>query len=287
MKSVFKSGDLGLAIVAPSADVKQKARLYHAKAFREAVESGAMIREQLETYLRKNKMWDDARQAEYERLRRSILANERRLAGGGIKLSEARQVALDMKRYREELQELLSQRNRIDVNTADAIAEQAQFNYLVSACTVYNEGPKEGRPYFTKDGLNYSVDDYIEKGTEQVAFDAASELSKLMYGHESDILGQLPENEFLKKYKFVDEEFHLIDKQGRRVDEQGRLVDEEGYFIDEEGNRVDSEGNRVDEQGKYIVEFSPFLDDEGNPLLEDEDEVVVPPTLNEEVDDHV
>jgi flavin-dependent dehydrogenase len=36
-------------------------------------------------------------------------------------------------------------------------------------------------------------------------------------------------------------------------------------------NFVDKFGNRVDAQGEYVVESKPFLDDDGNPVVSDEE----------------
>jgi len=93
----------------------------------------------------------------------------------------------------------------------------------------------------------------------------------MLYGIDPDYEKRLPENEFLKKYKFVDDQLNYIDKKGRRVDSEGRLVNEDGRYINEDGKLVDIEGNLVDEEGNYIVEFTPFLDDEGKPIEEDKE----------------
>jgi hypothetical protein len=252
-----------LAVRPPSAQVKQAGRLVHGKAYNDAVQAGVMLREELEGHLRKSRLWDDERQAEYERLRKAILDGERRLAKGGLRLKEARSVALAMTRARSDLQDLLAQRNRVDSNTADAIADQAQFNYFVASCTVYDD---TGKPFFTADGEHPSVDVYVERGTEEAAITAANKLSEIMFGSDREIRAKLPENQFLRRFNFIDEEFHLIDAKGRRVDEEGRLVDSEGRFVNEAGEYVDADGNRVDADGRYVVEEAPFLDDDGNPI---------------------
>ena len=42
-------------------------------------------------------------------------------------------------------------------------------------------------------------------------------------------------------------------------------------MIDEEGNFVDKFGNRVDKNGDYVVEQEPFLDENGKPIILDEE----------------
>jgi hypothetical protein len=267
-----------LAVKPPSAQIKQQARLIHAKAYREAVEAGAMLREQLETQLRKSDLWDDQRQAEFDKLRTAILDGEKKLAKKGIKLKEARQLAIDISKHRIDLQDLLSQRNRIDVNTADAIADQAQFNFFVAACTVYNDGKWENKPFFTKDGEHVSVDSYIDQSTDEVGLLAATKLGEMMYGSEKEMLAKLPENQFLTKYKFVDSDFHLVNEKGDRVDEQGRLVDKDGRYVNEKGEYVDTDGNLVDKDGRYVEsENDFFLDDDGNPIKDEKEKTLPAP----------
>lgn len=281
-----EGNDLVLAIRTPSAAVKQKARLVYAKSYKEAIEGGAMIKQQAENYIRSMNLWDDVREAEFQKLRKSLLAGEKVIEtkrhedGSPVKLTEAREIAIKMNKDRQSLQELLSVRSGIEANTADSIAEQSHFNYLVAACTVYNDGAWEGKPYFTRDRQTPAVEDYVERGTEQAAFDAASKLSELIYGSEIEILKKLPENEFLQKYKFMDSDGHLVNKDGHKIDEKGRPVNEDGYFVDADGNRVDSEGNRVDEAGRYVGDDDAFfLDEDGNPVVPDgesEPEVSMP-----------
>ncbi len=119
------------------------------------------------------------------------------------------------------------------------------------------------KPYFK------GYDDYINRSTDPVALLGAQKLASLMYGLDSDFEKKLPENKFLIKYKFVNENLELVDEKGRLVDEEGRLLDKNGRFINEDGKFVDKDGNLVDDSGEYIVDFQPFLDDEGKPVLVD------------------
>jgi hypothetical protein len=195
----------------------------------------------------------------FSTLQAQILEGERKLAKGGISLSIAKDEALKMRKLREELRELIAVKTNLDTHTAEGQADNARFNYLVSACTVYNDSKK---PYFS------SYEDYNSKsGTDLVAGLAAQNLAGMLYGLDSDYEEKLPENKFLKQYKFVDDKLRLVNKQGQLVDSEGRLIDEDGRFINEKGEFVDKDGNTVDKKGDYVIEFSPFLDDDGKPIV--------------------
>ena len=250
-----------LMVRSPSINDQREAQKVYNQAFTDAVKSKAVVRAKLDDLLQDQGLWNDEKQAKFTTLQQQILDGERRLAKGGFSLKEAKQLALDMKKYRDEIRELISVKTSLDNHSAEGQADNARFNYLVSSCLVYNDTKQ---PYF-KD-----MEDYLNRIGEDAAIKGAQNLASMLYGLDNDYESGLPENKFLKKFKFVDDKLRLIDKQGRLIDSEGRLVDENGRFIDEQGNFVDKFGNRVDEEGSYIVETAPFLDDDGNPIIVDE-----------------
>lgn len=250
-----------LLVRSPSINDQREAQKIYNQAFTDAVKSKAVVRAKLDDLLQDQGLWDGEKQAKFNTLQQQILDGERRLAKGGFSLKEAKQLAIDMKRYREDIRDLISVKTSLDNHSAEGQADNARFNYLVSSCLVYNDSKQ---PYFK------NMEDYLNRVGEDAAIKGAQTLASMLYGLDNDYESNLPENKFLKKFKFVDDKLRLIDKQGRLVDLEGRLVDENGRFIDEQGNFVDKFGNRVDEEGSYIVETAPFLDDDGNPVVVDE-----------------
>lgn len=249
-----------LAVIRPNAKQRQEGLKFYNKAFREALESGAILRPKIESVMREQKLWDDNKENSLRQLQNKIAENEKKLKSGGIKLSEAREIAISLRKQRAEIRTLTSEKINLDNNSAEAQADNAQFNYYVSACTVYGDN---GKPYFK------SYDEYMSKDDDPVVAKAASAMAQIIYNLEEDYDKKLPENEFLVKFKFADQALHLINKQGKKIDAEGRLVDDEGRYIDENGNYIDINGDKIDKEGNYIVEYSPFLDEDGKPLGED------------------
>lgn len=247
-----------LAVVSPSLEDQREATKIYNTAFSDALKAKAVVRAKLDDLLVEQGLWDERKQNQFTELQSKVLDGERKLAKGGISLAEAKKTALEMKKVREELRELISVKTNLDTHTAEGQADNARFNYLVSACTVYNDTKKK---YFN------SYDEYINKSADLVAILAAQNLAGMLYGLDADYESKLPENKFLKDYKFVDEKLRLVNKEGKLVDENGRLIDENGRFINEKGEFVDKDGNVVTKDGDYVVEFSPFLDDNGKPVL--------------------
>lgn len=249
----------------PSLQDQREAQKVYNQAFTDAVKSKSVVRAKLEDLLKDQGLWDDDKQIKFDTLQRELLDGEKKLAKGGFSLSQARELALRMKTVRDEIRALVSVRTSLDNHSAEGQADNARFNYLVSACVVDNETKQ---PFFA------SMEDYLNRSGEEVAILGAQHLANMIYGLDNDYEHNLPENKFLKKYKFVDANLRLVNKDGQFIDSEGRLVDESGRYIDKEGNFVDRFGNIVDADGEYVVDAEPFLDDEGNPIIVEEEPAV-------------
>ena len=243
-------------------DIKEANEL-RSRTFNEALSRGDLLRDQLESELRKRSLWNDNREMEYQTLRKEVLDGEYRLEKGGIKLKQAKQIALEMSEKRAKMVDLLSSRTDLDSNTCEGKADAARFNYLFSCCLVYDE---DDTPYFPN-----KLDDYLENQDDPVATRGANEYYYLISGSDAQD-SNLPENMFLKKFKFVDEQSRLIDEEGRLVDQDGKHIDENGMYIkwnkDGTSTAVDANGRKVNDEGRFDVKASPFLDDDGKPIDE-------------------
>ena len=156
----------------------------------------------------------------------------------------------------------------MDANTAEGQADNTRFNYLMACCLV---DPDTGKPIFADEDGNPSLEAYEESADNDYIADAAGKLAEMMYGLDDDYEANLPENKFLKKFSFINEDLKLVNKEGQLVDTEGRLVNENGRFINGDGDFIDIEGSPVSEEGEYIVDEQPFLDDEGNDVVIEEE----------------
>jgi len=255
------------AVISPKPQDGREAQKVYNAAFAAALGSGGLLRQRVGTYMRQQGLWDDEKEAEQTRLVSEINNMELRIQKGGMKLTEARELAITMRRTRFDLRELIAKKNELDAATAEGQAENARFNALVSRCLVYNE---TGEPVY-KD-----VDDYLESDDREESFTGAQKLATMIYQLDKNYEASLPENKFLKRWKFVDEELRLVNKTGHLVDTKGRLINDEGHYVDEDDELVDNEGRSVDKEGNYVVEQQPFLDEDGNPLPDPDAETQVP-----------
>lgn len=235
VKSKDKDGnEVVVYVVRPDYEAEKASQRYQAKTFKEALDSKSYIlRAKLDSYLKEEGFWDDKKQSEMEEILNTLSDNLGKLKKGGIKLSEARKLAIDVRRARAKLNTLMAERRALDANTCEGQAENAKFDYLVANCILNDKQEK----------VFNSIEEY-KNSEEPFAYDAASAFADLYYDLDSDWEAKLPENEFLKKFGFVDDKLRLVNKEGKQVDV--------------EGNELSVEEEKVDAQ--------PFLDDDGNPV---------------------
>lgn len=258
--ALLEDKEVSFIVKSPSTNDQKEASKIYNQTFSDSIKAKAVIRAKIDELLEEQGLWDTNKQQKLSKLQSEILDRERILAKGGISLSEARNHALEMRKLRGEVRDLISVKTSLDNMTAEGQADNARFNYLVSACTVYKDNDQ---PYFI------NMEDYLTKSTDIVAIKAAQTLANMMYGLDNDYEANLPENKFLKQYKFIDSKLRLINKDGKLVDEEGRLIDEDGRYINSEGKFVDKYGYLVDIDGEYIIDSKPFLDDDGNPITQE------------------
>lgn len=276
-------GDVTVLVKKPNRKDLNESQIAYNKAWRKSLEEKAILRQKLNDYLTEQGVWSDDKQKQYEDFIKKINDRELVLKKGGIPLKKAKSIALELKRLRASFRELISERTSYDNNTAEGTADNARFDYLVSVCVI---DPSTKKPVF-KD-----IDDYNERGAETWALKAAGELANFLYDLDPNYESNLPENDFLKKFKFTDDKGRLVNKDGHliSIDEDGieRLIDDKGFFIayNEDGTQyfINRSGEKV-ERDEDIVQ-QPFLDDDGNAVGSSEvvDEVEEkPPESSDEV----
>lgn len=256
---VTKDGqELTLYIRNPTLQENEEAESIRLKSWTRAVKDGGILAEKLGDVLREQGIWDDDKEARQKEFQEELIESIRKIKRGGIKLQEARQLAIRIRQVRNELNVLTLDRvNYID-NCCEGQAQNRQFAFLVSCCTVYNDNKK--KKYFS------SFEDYLNRAKDIDAFIASNTCASVFYG-TTDVSGW-PENEFLKRYKFCNEKLQLIDSEGHLVDIDGKLIDGDGNLV----KVVDGVDIPIDKDGNDIIvenEVLPFLSEDGQPILEE------------------
>jgi len=246
----------------PSSKVLSEAQHVSAKVWTECVRDKIMTKQELRNFMYQNNIWNSGKDAQQLALTSKINDLEKKLYVGGnqqyMKISEAKELAIQMRIARMELRDLIAEKMSLEQNTAEALADNAKFDYLVSRCT-YNSN---GQPVYS------SLDDYNERADDELAIAAATAMAETLYSLDKDFESKLPENKFLIDQKLVNDDLSLINKDGETVDTQGRKINEFGHYINNDGKRVDIDGNLLDENGNYIPAVKYINDDEDEVIAE-------------------
>ena len=255
---------ISIIVKKPGNQLLSRAQRIAAKAWNECVNDGIMTKKELQKYMEKHDIWNKEKEKKENDKVKQITEYEKKLylkdgKAKKMKLSEARDIAIKMRIARADLRDLIAERLGMESNTAEALSDNTRFDFLVANCTFDENGQNK---------VYNSLDDYLEKSDDDLAFAAATALAQLMYSIDKDVEANLPENRFLSKFKYVNDDLSLVDKEGNRVDSKGRKVDDDGYYINDEGQRIDLDGNLLDEEGNYVPSVT-YTDDSGKIIKPD------------------
>jgi hypothetical protein len=220
-----------VVIKSVNSKIQNEATFVHNKAFSKALKNGSLLRSKLESYMREQGMWGEEEQKKYETILIDIGKIEKKLNSGRdendekIKLSEGKELALKLSKLRNKVITILQQKNSLDSSTAEASADNAQFNFfLVKCCYDY----KTQKPLFE------SLEDYLEKGDDETSIEVATEFARHYYDYEPDHDKKRTEFKFLKRFNFIDEEGYYINKDGQRTDSEGNALKDKDETEEEE-----------------------------------------------------
>jgi hypothetical protein len=185
------------------------------------VERGVKVKKQLNKMLKDRGVWTEEEDKQEKALTNRIVELSNKLKNAAkhkLTKQQGRDIALKIFKARRELQQLLTERNSLYVGSAEALAENAKFDYLVSVCTL---DPESGKPYF------YNLDNYNMRKEEKAAWAAAAELANMLYNSvdfDENFIDNLIEVKFLKKFNFVDDKDQLVDDKGNVLDLDGNII---------------------------------------------------------------
>ena len=254
-----KENEFSVEIRKPTNRQLLESEKVYKKAFRVALEEGAMMRKRLSLFMKEQNIWTEDDDQKYENLLKEInildyqINKGKDLDGNKLKISEAKEMAFELQDKRVEFRRLIAERQELDYMTAEGQAETERFSYLIYLCTYCDLTKK---PYFS------SYEDFQDKGNDPEVVEISSSAGEILFGVDPDYDDGLTENKFLKRFKFANNKNELINEDGKRVDREGTLVDEEGYLLNDKEERVNINDLPVLKENED-VEHAEFEDDLG------------------------
>jgi hypothetical protein len=215
-----------------------------------------LTRSDLDKFLKEHEIWTEQDEKKLAELRSELEDKLNKLKKGGILLKAVgRPLAISVMDTRKEMVKLMSKRQIFDDTTIESIAENEKTDYLVYACTVYED---QGNNYWDsfEDMKNDKLSDSYRKASLIIA--------QMVYNINPEFEKNLPENKWLKKHNFIDADLNYIDsKSGSKVDRDGRPVVELEAEVQKQ----------IDILQGDIEEETPYLDDDtGKPIVTEQTE---------------
>jgi hypothetical protein len=178
---------ISITVKKPGNQLLSRAQRIAAKAWNECVNDGIMTKKELQKYMEKHDIWNKEKEKKENDKVKQITEYEKKLylkdgKAKKMKLSEARDIAIKMRIARAELRDLIAERLGMESNTAEALSDNTRFDFLVANCTFDENGQNK---------VYNSLDDYLEKSDDDVAFAAATALAELMYSIDKDVEANL------------------------------------------------------------------------------------------------
>ena len=243
-----------IVVKKPNAIVNNQASATYNKWLHTYMRDGIMTKAELDKFMQERGIWSKEKDEKEKSLAHTIRNLSKDLyqgVKGRRKASEGKRIAVEIKKARSELQQLIAEKIGLEQNTAESLADNMKFDFLVAQCTYKANG---------KEKVYSSLEDYSDKADENIAFAAAAILAQMLYAIDPNFEADLPENQFLKKFNYVDDNFNLVDSEGHTVTADGKMIDEYGFYVNAKGDKVDAEGNLVDDKGNFIM-FTEYTDD--------------------------
>lgn len=202
-------------------EISEAEKIYASKVsalIREGNKNRLVLRQEVDKFLKESGIWTDNDEQGIQKATEYIAESLAKIKKGGIKLSEGRQLAISIMDKRKEIFTALRKRQILDDSTIEAVAENEKNDYIVFACTEFAD---DGQKYWSsfEDMKNDKLSDSYNK--------ASGAAIEVIYGLNPNYETELPENKWLKKYKFIDEEMNYVDRQtGKRVDRDGKPIED-------------------------------------------------------------
>jgi len=248
----------------PKASEIKEATKIRAKAYWKALQDKLPLANDAAKLLQESS-WDEKKAAELRDLRAELAKNEDILTnpkkresfklGGPTDKSEGTMFRAAMRciELRAKILSLNTVFAEAQQNTVEGYSENERLNYLLYATTVYKDsGERVFSSYEDFDASTVLTEENAEKYVV---------VTRAFLSYQMKVLGDYqkstdtnPENAFFKRFNFIDKEGRFINKDGNPINSDGELLGEDGELLS---------------KPKELIKPVPFLDNEGNPILDE------------------
>ncbi len=247
--------DVKVVVLKATRKDEQDSEMEYNRVYTELFRKKHLLSAEVDKVARERSLWDDTREDKGKEIVNFLKEGAWILSGNvpGVTKAEARKTAIEMRKKRNELENLQSERSELHNKTAESAAQTASFHFKMYRCTKYAE---------TNKLVWGSVDAMLESGKDDPIYPKAFEaMLEVNAGVDPKHYHKRPENKFLLEHNMCNSELRLIDAATNGlVDEDNKPIDEKGRYINAEGQLINDAGRAIDEDGNLIPGENKFLD---------------------------
>jgi hypothetical protein len=204
-------------VMEPTINIDSAAKKIYMAEYNKALKNDSVPRDRLDDKLKELNLMTQEDYDKMDKLRNEIEELIKPLKTGGIKLKEMKERAEKAQLLRLQLYGLISYRTKYDDLTAESVAEDARFNFIVYSCLLDENDKRVFNSY--QDWENCTDNQLLEK--------AASTMVDILYPDRGNVFLTLPENEFLVKYGFYNKDLTPVDTVQEKEEFKPFLDDED------------------------------------------------------------
>jgi len=174
--------EIAFYVIRPTNETIRNADRFRTKIWTECTDDKIPTKKQLSQIMLKNGSWSDQKAQQEIDITRDILKLEKELYGGPSdrrkkpKLSDGRKKAIEIRRLRLQLRDLIAERISLEENSAENLADNARFDYLVAHSTFYQDGRRVYKDF----------NDYNNRSADDLAFAAAQIIAEMVYNIDAE-----------------------------------------------------------------------------------------------------
>lgn len=230
------NNDVVTIVRKPDRKLLQEGQKIYSQTVRLSLAAGYLFKSALEKYLVEQGVWSEEDEKNITKLRDEIFEKTQYIKtgkkdGNVLKLTEARDIAYDIRVLRRRINEINEKRNAYDLVTVEETASNAQFDFLCSRSFFKEDGSRVFDD--TEQYDSHSHLDYVQK--------CAHQLMCFQFGINENWTAELIENKFLIERGFINPTTLMsleLEQELKKIELEEANPEEPAKFLDDQGNLV-------------------------------------------------
>ena len=178
-------------VISPTAETIVGGQEVYNKEFRKSINNGALLSARFSKVLVEQGIWSDEKDKRITVLYLLIKKYENKLKNPDQTEEEAQAHACEIRKFRQELNELSEVQSSFSDQTAEGQADNMRYNYYLTQCIL---DKNTNKTYY------HSIEDFIKRSDCDFALEGSKIFGYMLHGVDENYEEKLPEEIFFKRF---------------------------------------------------------------------------------------